>query len=101
MLALALGRPIGAEDCDIDVELPVAIDDDHLPAYFAGAAMQTDDSPALMTGFNALVSLYGIAGRVLRQVYSVNVPPVDAMDAERYAQLQRDVDARVAARAHG
>ncbi len=28
MLALALGRPIGAEDVDCDVELPIAFDDD-------------------------------------------------------------------------
>lgn len=91
MLALALGRPLGTEDRDCDVELPVAIDDDQLPAYFAGAPLQSDQ-PALMTGFTALVSLYGIAGRVLRKVYPVN-PPGDLPEGERRQQLQCDVDA--------
>lgn len=92
MLALALGRPIGCEDRDCDVELPIAIDDDNLGAYFAGAPLQNDQQPSLMTGFTALISLYGIAGRVLRKVYPVN-PPGDLADGERRVQLQNDVDA--------
>lgn len=90
MLALALGRPIGAEDVDIDVELPVGIDDEHLSDYFAGAPMSSE-SPSLMTGFISLISLYNIAGRVMRQVYGVDKQ--DIVEPERRAQLQRDVDA--------
>ncbi|KAI0049592.1 hypothetical protein FA95DRAFT_1488883 [Auriscalpium vulgare] len=90
MLALALGRPIGAEDVDCDVELPVDIDDELLPDYFSGAPMTTD-GPSLMTGFIALTSLYSIAGRVMRQVYGVDKQ--DNMEPERRAQLQRDVEA--------
>jgi hypothetical protein len=90
MLALALGRPIGAEDSDCDVELPVSIDDDQLASYFDGAPLQSEQ-PALMAGFCALCTLYGIAGRVMRQVYGVVDP--DVSEAERGAQLQRDVEA--------
>ncbi|KAI0316712.1 fungal-specific transcription factor domain-containing protein [Amylostereum chailletii] len=90
MLALALGRPLGAEDSDCDVELPVAIDDDHLPEYFAGSPM-ANDSPSLMAGFIALTSLYKIAGRVMRQVYGIDKQ--ENVDAERRAQLQQDVEA--------
>src|SRR6266571_8581853 len=60
MLALALGRPIGAEDVDCDVELPIDLDDESLPDYFAGAPM-TSETPSLMTGFISLISLYNIA----------------------------------------
>ena len=35
MLALALGRPLGIEDVDCDVELPIDVDDELLPEYFA------------------------------------------------------------------
>ncbi|TFY72503.1 hypothetical protein EVG20_g500 [Dentipellis fragilis] len=91
MLALALGRPLGVEDVDCDVEPPVDIDDESLPDYFAGAPMKTE-SPSLMTGFIALTSLYGVAGRVMRQVYSVENTR-DNLEPERRAQLQRDVEA--------
>ncbi|KAI0254283.1 fungal-specific transcription factor domain-containing protein [Lactifluus subvellereus] len=91
MLALALGRPIGAEDVDCDVELPIDIDDDFLPDYFAGAPM-TSETPSLMTGFISLISLYNIAGRVMRQVYGVDM--VDSVtDPEKRTQLQVNVDA--------
>ncbi|KAI0028028.1 fungal-specific transcription factor domain-containing protein [Vararia minispora EC-137] len=89
MLALALGRPIGAEDADCDVELPVAIDDEQLASYFDGAPMQSEH-PALMAGFAALCSLYGIAGRVMRQVYGVD--NLDISEADRRAQLHKDVE---------
>ena len=91
MLALALGRPIGAEDVDCDVELPIDLDDDFLPDYFAGAPM-TSETPSLMTGFTSLVSLYSIAGRVMRQVYGVDMADSLA-DPEKRAQLQVHVDA--------
>ncbi|KAI0269256.1 fungal-specific transcription factor domain-containing protein, partial [Gloeopeniophorella convolvens] len=90
MLALALGRPIGAEDVDCDVEFPVDIDDDSLLDYFAGAPM-TSETPSLMTGFTSLISLYNIAGRVMRQVYGVDM--ADNAEPEKRAQLQRNVDA--------
>ena len=90
MLALALGRPIGAEDVDCDVELPINLDDDFLPDYFAGAPMPTE-TPALMTGFISLISLYNIAGRVMRAVYGVDMADITA-DTEKRAQLQVSVD---------
>jgi hypothetical protein len=91
MLALALGRPIGAEDVDCDVELPIAFDDDFLPDFFAGAPI-TSETPALMTGFTSLVSLYRIAGRVMRQVYGANMADSIA-DPEKRTQVQVHVDA--------
>ncbi|KAI0303129.1 fungal-specific transcription factor domain-containing protein [Russula brevipes] len=91
MLALALGRPIGAEDVDCDVELPIDLDDDFLPDFLAGAPM-TSETPSLMTGFTSLVSLYSIAGRVMRQVYGVDMADSTA-DPEKRTQLQGHVDA--------
>jgi hypothetical protein len=91
MLALALGRPIGAEDVDCDVELPIDIDDDCLTDYFAGAPM-TSETPSLMTGFISLISLYNIAGRVMRAVYGVDMADMTT-DPDKRAQLQISVDA--------
>ncbi|THH06739.1 hypothetical protein EW146_g9520 [Bondarzewia mesenterica] len=91
MLALALGRPLGIEDVDCDVELPVAVDDETLSSFFSGDVMSSD-SASLMTGFIALQSLYVIAGRVMRQVYGVEHSK-DFVEPERRAQLQRDVEA--------
>lgn|SRR5258708_4340463 len=71
MLAVALGRPLGIDDADCDIELPLDIDDVALPAYFAsqnssptGSTPTTTSwenmkpnastSPSLMKGFNAL-----------------------------------------------
>jgi hypothetical protein len=90
MLALALGRPIGAEDVDCDVELPLALDDELLPDFLSGAPMPSE-TPSLMTGFISLVSLYSIAGRVMRQVYGVDMAESHA-DPEKRTQLQVHVD---------
>ena len=90
MLALALGRPIGAEDVDCDVEPPIALDDELLPDFLNGAPM-TSETPSLMTGFTSLISLYVIAGRVMRQVYGVDMAESLA-DPEKRTQLQVHVD---------
>ncbi|KAJ8518348.1 hypothetical protein ONZ45_g4542 [Pleurotus djamor] len=70
MLALALGRPLGVNDSDCDVEMPITVDDDHLPEYFNGTPM-TQRQPTLMAGFTYLITLYEIGGRVLREVYAL------------------------------
>ncbi|KAG9016252.1 hypothetical protein FRB90_003606 [Tulasnella sp. 427] len=86
MLAGTLGRPLGTEDSDCDVELPLPIDDVDLPAHFQtvvemGASPSMRDLPeasielsnkSLMAGFNALTELYVIVGKVLRTVYAVD-----------------------------
>jgi hypothetical protein len=90
MLALALGRPLGVEDADCDVEYPVPYDDDELPAYFAGAQL-TQTYPSLMAGFISLTSLYRIAGRVLREVYALDVCR-DHVEPEKKAELQKSVE---------
>lgn len=70
MFALTLGRPLGVEDLDCDVELPVDVEDEYLPQYFSGAIM-TDKQPSLMAGFTAFITLYKIAGSMLRRVYAL------------------------------
>jgi hypothetical protein len=90
MLALALGRPLGINDSDCDVELPVEVDDEHLPEYFTGATMN-HRQPSLMTGYVALTNLYEIGGRVLRQVYALENCK-DQLEPERKAELQRMVE---------
>ncbi|KDR83360.1 hypothetical protein GALMADRAFT_205370 [Galerina marginata CBS 339.88] len=90
MLALALGRPLGVNDSDCDAELPVEVDDEHLGEYFTGAPM-TQRQPSLMTGTIALIKLYEIGGRVLRQVYALENCK-DHLEPERKADLQRMVE---------
>jgi hypothetical protein len=90
MLALALGRPLGVEDSDCDVEYPVDVDDEFLPEYFSGATMP-QNRPSLMTGSIALSTLYQIAGRVLRQVYAIDCCK-DHLEPEKKAELQRTVE---------
>jgi hypothetical protein len=90
MLALALGRPLGIEDADCDVELPVAVDDENLADYFSGVNLP-QKYPSLMTGALALITLYQIAGRVLRQVYAIDNCK-DHIEPEKRAELQRSVE---------
>lgn len=90
MLAIALGRPLGVNDSDCDVELPVDVDDGNLPEYFAGANVQK--RPSLMTGIIALTKLYEIGGRVLRQVYSLEICK-DHLEPDRRSTLQQTVEA--------
>ncbi|KAJ7228882.1 fungal-specific transcription factor domain-containing protein [Mycena pura] len=90
MLALALGRPLGIIDSDCDVELPVPVDDEHLPEYFSGA-LSPQRQPSLMAGSVALTGLYKIAGRVMRQVYALDNCK-DHMEPDRKAELQRTVE---------
>jgi hypothetical protein len=91
MLALALGRPLGVEDSDCDVEFPVDVDDDDLPDYFSGEQMSRSH-PSLMAGFISLTSLYKVAGRVLREVYAIDNCK-DQLEPEKKAELQRTVEA--------
>lgn len=90
MLALALGRPLGINDSDCDVELPVEVDDVRLPEYFSGAVMN-QAQPSLMAGSVALFNLYEIGGRVLRQVYALENCK-EHLEPERKAELQRTVE---------
>ncbi|RDB23224.1 Transcriptional activator protein acu-15 [Hypsizygus marmoreus] len=90
MLALALGRPLGINDSDCDVEQPVEVDDEHLAEYFSGATMN-QRQPSLMTGAVALNNLYEIGGRVLRQVYALENCR-EQLEPERKAELQRTVE---------
>ncbi len=91
MLALALGRPLAIEDADCDVEIPVELDDEVLPQYFAGALMPQGQI-SLMRGFVELISLYKIAGRVLRDVYALDKTK-DNLEMDKRAELHRSVEA--------
>ncbi|CAK5275757.1 unnamed protein product [Mycena citricolor] len=90
MLALALGRPLGVNDFDCDVEYPVEIDDEYLPDYFNGV-ITPQRQPALLAGFINLVSLYKIGGKVLREVYALEVCR-DNLEPDRKAELQKTVE---------
>ncbi|KAJ7117381.1 fungal-specific transcription factor domain-containing protein [Mycena crocata] len=90
MLALALGRPLGINDSDCDVEYPVEVDDEYLPEYFSGATLP-QRQPSLMTGSVALMGLYKLAGRVLREVYALDNCK-DHLEPDRKAELQRTVE---------
>lgn len=90
MLALALGRPLGIEDSDCDVELPVDVDDEYLQEFFSGVNV-AQRQPSLMSGTIALVTLYQIAGRVLRQVYHIDNCK-EVFEPEKRAELQRSVE---------
>ena len=91
MLALALGRPLAIEDRDCDVEIPVELDDELLPQYFAGATIPPGQV-TLMRGFVELISLYKIAGRVLREVYALDKCK-DNLEMDKRAELSRSVEA--------
>ena len=88
MLAVALGRPLGINDADCDVELPVDVDDENLPAYYNGAQVP---QPSLMAGFIYMIKLYEIGGRMLRQVYALDVCR-DHLEPEKKAELLRTVE---------
>lgn len=90
MLALALGRPLGVNDLDCDVEYPAEVDDEHLAEYFSGANVE-QRQPSLMTGFVALTKLYQIGGRVLREVYALDNCK-EHIEPERKAELLRTVE---------
>ncbi|KAF7331806.1 Zn(2)-C6 fungal-type domain-containing protein [Mycena kentingensis (nom. inval.)] len=90
MLALALGRPLGILDSDCDVELPVQVDDEHLSDYFSGAPLP-QRQPCLMAGFVSLTELYKIAGRVMREVYALEICK-DNLEPDRKVDLQNTVE---------
>ncbi|KAH7345267.1 fungal-specific transcription factor domain-containing protein [Rhizoctonia solani] len=90
MLAVALGRPVGIDDADCDVELPVPLDDEALQDFFARKPVDRS-SPSLMYGFIALTTLYKIAGKVLRSVYALDKCK-GHLRAEKLAELQSLVD---------
>ncbi|KAF5370087.1 hypothetical protein D9758_001267 [Tetrapyrgos nigripes] len=90
MLAVALGRPLGINDSDCDVEFPVEVDDEDLPEYFQGASMNSKPL-SLMSGSVALTKLYQIGGRVLREVYALENCK-DSLEPERKAELQKTIE---------
>ncbi|KAF8665799.1 hypothetical protein AX16_000244 [Volvariella volvacea WC 439] len=90
MLALALGRPLGINDADCDVELPADVDDEYLPQYFSGAP-PAQKPRSLMCGNIALIQLYKIGGQVLRQVYALENCR-DNLELERKQELQKLVE---------
>ena len=89
MLAVALGRPLGTEDSDCDVEFPLPVDDVDLLAHFSssdGSNEENADTGSLMSGFNALTHLYIIVGKILRTVYAVDA--VESCKAVRRLELE-------------
>jgi hypothetical protein len=91
MFALTLGRPLGIEDLDCDVELPIDVEDEDLQQYFGGAII-TNKQPSLMAGFNAFIKLYKIAGSMLRRVYALETWK-GFMMPDRTPELHQTVEA--------
>ncbi|KIY67354.1 hypothetical protein CYLTODRAFT_353365 [Cylindrobasidium torrendii FP15055 ss-10] len=89
MLAVALGRPLGINDADCDVEHPIEVDDDILPQYFQDPNVPKGLS--LMAGTVALIKLYEIAGRILRVVYALENCK-ENLEPERKVELERTVE---------
>ncbi|KAJ1030501.1 hypothetical protein NDA16_001410 [Ustilago loliicola] len=73
-LASSLGRPIMLQDEDIDVELPIEIDDEYLFNTPEGQPLpkQPTDKPALIGGFLCSLRLDEIVGRTLKTVYALH-----------------------------
>lgn len=72
--ASALGRPIMLQDEDIDVELPIDIDDEILfnTPEDQPLPKQPADKPALIHGFLCSLRLDEIVGRTLKTVYALH-----------------------------
>lgn len=72
MVSIALGRPLGVDDLDIDVGYPSEIDDDVLQRMAKESRDLTPDAEAhgsTMSGFVALTKLCKISGRVAHLLY--------------------------------
>ncbi|WVR00192.1 hypothetical protein IAU59_007334 [Kwoniella sp. CBS 9459] len=80
MMSIALGRPLGVDDLDIDVAYPAEIDDEGLEKLSqagtptsltnsASAAGGDEPIASTMSGFIALTKLSKIAGRVAHLLY--------------------------------
>jgi hypothetical protein len=72
MVSIALGRPLGVDDLDIDVGYPSEVDDDVLQKMAKENRDLTPDAEAhgsTMSGFVALTKLCKISGRVAHLLY--------------------------------
>lgn len=72
--AASLGRPIMLQDEDIDVEIPIEIDDEYLFRTPDAEPLpkQPADKPALISGFLCSLRLDEIVGRTLKTVYALH-----------------------------
>lgn len=72
MVSIALGRPLGVDDLDIDVAYPSEVDDSGLKKMLQEGRDHTPDVEphgSTMSGFVALTKLCKIAGRVTHLLY--------------------------------
>ncbi|OCF44614.1 hypothetical protein I317_01501 [Kwoniella heveanensis CBS 569] len=70
MMSIALGRPLGVDDLDIDVAYPSEIDDEGLEKLsHDGTPTRDEPIASTMSGFIALSKLSKIAGRVAHLLY--------------------------------
>lgn len=77
-LAASLGRPIMLQDEDIDVELPIEIDDDYLfdTPDAEPLPAQPQDKSAHISGFLSSLRLDEIVGRTLKTVYALHTTKI-------------------------
>ena len=72
MVSIALGRPLGVDDLDIDAAYPSEVDDSSLQKMVQENRDHTPDVEphgSTMSGFVALTRLCKIAGRVTHLLY--------------------------------
>ena len=71
--ASSLGRPMMLQDEDIDLELPIEIDDEYLfqTPEEEPLPKQPDGKPALISGFLCSLRLDELVGRTLKTVYAL------------------------------
>jgi hypothetical protein len=72
MVSIALGRPLGVDDLDIDAAYPSEVDDSSLQKMVQENRDHTPDTEphgSTMSGFVALTRLCKIAGRVTHLLY--------------------------------
>ncbi|KAE9404478.1 hypothetical protein BT96DRAFT_813532, partial [Gymnopus androsaceus JB14] len=73
VLSIALGRPNGTHEDDFDIEMRTLADDAQLTALRDGIPQPIQSGKSYMTGFVALLSIYGIAGKIMRFTQSAHV----------------------------
>ena len=73
-LSTALGRPLMMQDEDIDIDLPLEVDDEiiYKAPENGPVPQQPEGKPALISGFISTLRLDEIIGRTLKTVYALH-----------------------------
>ncbi|ORX40691.1 fungal-specific transcription factor domain-domain-containing protein [Kockovaella imperatae] len=95
LVSVSLGRPLGIEDLDIDVALPLPVDDTAMRRFSKDTDIPEEPEKSTISGFIALTKLCKIAGRVAQLLYrpsngrSVSDPSWSASQQSTINKLDR------------